>query len=111
MPAATKYSKAVVATGGKQYLVSVGSEIMIEKLPAEVGATVTLGPVVFAAEGSTVATPTNLKGLHVSAEVMEHGRGDKIRVFKFKSKKRYRRTQGHRQGYTKVKVTAIGQTA
>lgn len=106
MATATSYSTAVITTGGKQYLVSVGAEISVEKLDATVGETVSLQPV-FAGSGEKIAAAKDVAGVKVHAEVLEHGRGEKIRVFKFKSKKRYRRTQGHRQSFTRLKITAI----
>lgn len=100
------YSKAVVASGGKQHFVTVGSEIKVEKLENAVGEQVKLTPLMAYDDQNTLAKE-DLSKLQVSAEVLEQGKGEKIRVFKFKSKKRYRRTQGHRQQFTKLKITAI----
>ena len=98
-------SKAVIVTGGKQYLVSIGSEVSIEKLDLEVGAKVLFDTVAMAADAENIlADPSKTS---VEATVVEQGKGKKIRVFTFKSKKRQRRTLGHRQLFTKVKVTAI----
>lgn len=98
-------SKAIIATGGKQYLVSVGSEIAVEKLQAEVGSTITFDQVVMAADEKNNLSDASKAS--VEAEVVEQGKGKKIRVSTFKSKKRQRRTLGHRQLFTKVKVTGI----
>lgn len=105
--ATTKSSlaKAVISTGGKQYLVSVGSELKVEKIDAEIGAKVTFDQLVMAAdEANNLADHSKAS---VEATVIEQGKGKKIRVFTFKSKKRQRRTLGHRQLFTKVKVTGI----
>lgn len=104
-PQSSQYTKAVVATGGKQYLVSLGSKFIVEKLVAEPGEQITLSDIrMIGKEGSISLSPTSAS---VTAEVLAQGKGDKIRVFKYKSKKRYRRTQGHRQSLTTLKVVAI----
>jgi large subunit ribosomal protein L21 len=102
---------AVIETGGKQYRVAAGDIIDVEKLPAETGAQVQLERVLMLAgdEGITIGTPV-VTGASVTATVAEHFRGPKIRVFKMKAKKRYRRTMGHRQSLTRIKIDAI-QTA
>jgi large subunit ribosomal protein L21 len=98
-------SKAIIVTGGKQYIVSIGKEIAVEKLEVEVGSTITFDKVVMAADDqNNLADATKAS---VEAEVLEQGKGKKIRVSTFKSKKRQRRTLGHRQLFTKVKVTGI----
>jgi large subunit ribosomal protein L21 len=98
-------SKAIIATGGKQYLVSIGSEIAVEKLESPVGSTITFDTVVMAADDKN--NLADAAKASVEAEVVEQGKGKKIRVSTFKSKKRQRRTLGHRQLFTKVKVTSI----
>ncbi len=99
---------AIIVTGGKQYKVEVGSEIMVEKLDAEVGANVNFD-VLMMADGETVKIGTPVvKGICANAEVLEHGKGKKVIVFKYKPKKDYRKKQGHRQPYTKVKILSIG---
>ena len=106
--ATTTLTSAVVATGGKQYIVSEGSVFKAELLTEESGNTVTFDTVTFAIDSKNQPLASkDLSKVRVSAEVLEHGKGKKIRVFKFKSKKRYRRTQGHRQQFTKLKVTGI----
>jgi len=99
---------AVVETGGKQYRVGLGETIKVETLSAEVGGTVELDRVLMIVDGEEVRVGQPLlDAATVSATVVEHGRGDKIRVFKMKRRKGYRRTQGHRQNYTALEVTAI----
>ena len=99
---------AVIETGGKQYRVSPGQTVEVELLPAEPGATVTLDRVLLVSseDGATVGQPT-VPGGAVVATVIGEGRGKKVIVFKYKSKKRYRRTTGHRQDYTYITVTDI----
>jgi large subunit ribosomal protein L21 len=99
---------AIVETGGKQFKVAEGDTIVVEKLTAEVGATVTLDKVYFVSgdKGVMVGSPT-ISGAKVQAKVLEHGRDKKIIVFKYKSKKNYHKKQGHRQPYTKLQVESI----
>jgi large subunit ribosomal protein L21 len=101
---------AVVKTGGKQYRVAPGEKIRIETVEAEVGATIVLDQVLMVADGEAVkvGTPT-LAGAKVSATVVSHGRGPKIRIFKMRRRKHYQKTQGHRQNYTEIRVDAINQ--
>ena len=99
---------AVIVTGGKQYRVEEGETLRIEKLVAEDGANVDFDRVLMVADGSDVKVGTpELKGAKVSATVTGQGRGEKVRIVKFKRRKNYLRTQGHRQSYTEIKVTAI----
>jgi large subunit ribosomal protein L21 len=99
---------AVIETGGKQYRVSPGQTLEVELLPAEPGATVTLERVLMvAAEGRTLVGQPIVPGANVVATVAREGRGKKIIVFKYKSKKRYRRKTGHRQNYTYLLITDI----
>ncbi len=99
---------AVIETGGHQFRVKQGDVLNVEKLDANVGDTVTLDKVLMVeTEGSVkVGTPV-VAGAKAVLKVLEHGKGEKIIVFKYKSKKNYRRKQGHRQPYTKVVVEAI----
>jgi len=99
---------AVVATGGKQYRVKVGDRISVERLAAEAGTDVTLDQVLLVGgTGETrIGTPV-VEGATVTAHVDEHDRGEKIIVFKFKAKKRYRRRTGHRQSLTRLTITDI----
>ena len=99
---------AIIETGGKQYRVSEGDEIFIEKLDVEAGQAVTFDKVlaVMDDENSVFGAPV-VEGATVSATVLKNGKGKKIRVYKMKPKKGYHRTQGHRQPYTKVSIGAI----
>lgn len=101
---------AVIKTGGKQYRVTPGEKLKIEQVQAEVGATIMLDHVLMVADGEAVqvGTPT-LAGAKVSATVVAHGRGPKIRIFKMRRRKHYQKTQGHRQNYTEIRVDAINQ--
>ncbi len=99
---------AIIVTGGKQYKVEQGDEILVEKLDAEVGDTVNFD-VLMMADGETVTVgKPYVEGVSAKAEVVEHGKGRKVIVFKYKPKKNIRKKQGHRQPYTKVKVLSIG---
>lgn len=99
---------AIIATGGKQYRVSEGDVIYIEKIDAEVDSTVSFDVLLVGNEGDVkVGTPV-VEGAKVEGKVVGQIRGEKIVVFKYKAKKNYRRKQGHRQPYTKVEITKIG---
>lgn len=99
---------AVIETGGKQYRVSPGDTIEIEKIPFEVGASLELSSVLAVSrDAGEMLTGGELSNAKVVATVVAHGRGEKVRVFKFKRKKQYRRTAGHRQDFTRVQVTDI----
>lgn len=98
---------AIIATGGKQYRVSQGDVIYVEKLDAAQDSTVTFDVLLVEQDGNVkIGTPT-VDGAKVEGKVVAHGRGEKIVVFKYKSKKNYRRKQGHRQPFTKVEITSI----
>ncbi len=101
---------AVIKTGGKQYRVAPGEKVKIEQVQADVGATIVLDQVLMVADGEAVkvGTPT-LAGAKVSATVVAHGRGPKVRIFKMRRRKHYMKTQGHRQNYTEIRVDAINQ--
>ncbi len=101
---------AVIKTGGKQYRVAPGEKIKIEQIPADVGAQIVLDQVLMVAEGDAVkvGNPT-VSGAKVSATVIAHGRGQKVRIFKMRRRKHYQKTQGHRQNYTEIRVDAINQ--
>lgn len=99
---------AIIQTGGKQYKVSPGDHIQVEKIEAEPGSTVDLEQVLLVSQGDkiTVGQPT-LPDTRVKAEVVSHGVGDKVVVFKYHSKTRYRRKTGHRQPYTELAIQEI----
>lgn len=100
---------AVVDIDGNQYKVEPKETIEIHKLDAEPGKTLTFNNIVLLASSDKEAKVGQpfVAGASVEAKVIEHFRGEKIRVFKFKAKKRYQRTQGHRQGYTRIEITNI----
>lgn len=99
---------AIIATGGKQYRVSEGDVIYIEKIDAQVDSTVSFDVLLVGNDGDVkIGTPV-VEGVKVEGKVVSQIRGEKIIVFKYKSKKNYRRKQGHRQPYTKVEITKIG---
>ncbi|MEO5766176.1 MAG: 50S ribosomal protein L21 [Casimicrobiaceae bacterium] len=99
---------AVVKTGGKQYRVAAGEKLKIEQIPADVGAQVTLDQVLMVGEGESVrvGTPT-VAGASVVATVVAQGRGDKVKIFKMRRRKHYQKHQGHRQGFTELKIDSI----
>ena len=96
--------KAIFVTGGKQYYVSEGETIFVEKLDTEVGKDVTFDEVLM--DNDVVGNPT-VKGATVVATVEKQGKQKKITVFKYKPKKKYRKKQGHRQPYTKLTIKSI----
>jgi large subunit ribosomal protein L21 len=99
---------AVVETGGKQFRVAPGDSIRVETLPGEPGQAVTLEKVLaLVTDDQQVRAGTEVAGAKVNATIEKHGRGEKIIVFKFKRKKQYRKTIGHRQNYTQLKVESI----
>ena len=93
---------AVIVTGGKQFEVSEGDELEVEKLDAQVGDKVEI-QYILKVDGEGMSTQTGV----VTAEVLEHGKGDKIVVFKYKAKKNERRKNGHRQPFTRIRITSI----
>ena len=99
---------AVIKTGGKQYKVAPGEKLKVEQIPADVGAQVVLDQVLMVGDGESVrlGQPT-LAGATVKATVVAHGRGDKIQIFKMRRRKNYHRNQGHRQGFTELKIDGI----
>ncbi len=99
---------AVFSTGGKQYRASTGDIIKVEKLEAEKGTTVELDNVLMVGEGKDIKVGTPfLKGGKVTARVVEHGRGEKIKIIKLKRRKNYLKKQGHRQYFTTLEITGI----
>ena len=99
---------AIIKTGGKQYKVSEGDTLVIEKLETAEGEEVVFDEVLTYVNDADVKIGKPLvEGASVKAKVVEHGRGEKILVFKYKAKSNYRRRQGHRQSYTKVEIEKI----
>ena len=99
---------AIVETGGKQYRAAQGEILQVERLKGDVGATVTLGKVLLISgdSGTKLGTPAVAKA-SVTGEIVEQGRSRTVTVFKKKRRKNYRRTKGHRQSFTKVRITGI----
>ena len=99
---------AVVKTGGKQYRVSAGEKLKVEQIAADVGAEIVLNDVLMLANGEdiTMGAPI-VSGAAVTARVVSHGRGDKVRIYKMRRRKHYRKTQGHRQNYTEIEIVGI----
>jgi large subunit ribosomal protein L21 len=99
---------AIIRTGGKQYRAESGKTIRIPSLPGEAGSKVTFSDVILGSDGekTLVVVPT-LKGASVAAEIVKHGRDKKIVVFKMKRRKNYAKKQGHRQGFTEVRIGDI----
>ncbi|AQS51334.1 50S ribosomal protein L21 [Paenalcaligenes hominis] len=99
---------AVIKTGGKQYRVAVGQKLKIEQIPADIGQEISLDQVLSVGEGDTlkIGAPF-VDGAKVTATVLAQGRHDKIKIFKMRRRKGYRRTQGHRQNYTEIRIEAV----
>ena len=99
---------AVIKTGGRQYRVMQGETLRVEKIEADVGASITFDEVLLigAGEGITVGAPL-VKGASVAATIKSHGRAEKIRIIKFRRRKHHMKQMGHRQHYTEVEITGI----
>ena len=99
---------AVIKTGGKQYKVEAGATLKVEKLLGEVGSKVVIDKVLMIADGenTTIGAPL-IAGATVNATVVSHGRADKVMIFKFRRRKHYRKTQGHRQSFTEIQIGEI----
>ena len=103
---------AIIESCGKQYKVAGGDVVFFEKLDVEEGKKVTFDNVVLVSDDKKVEVGAPyVKGVKVEGKVVSHGKGEKILVYKYKAKKNYRRTQGHRQPYTKVEITKIKTAA
>ncbi|MBM3689178.1 MAG: 50S ribosomal protein L21 [Actinobacteria bacterium] len=98
---------AIVRSGGRQEKVAVGDVVVLDRVSAEPGDSVRLPVVLVVDDGAVTADPAKLAKVNVTAEVVAHERGPKIRILRYKNKSGYRRRQGHRQDLTRVKVTAI----
>ena len=101
-------SIAIIRTGGKQFTVEPGSTVRVPSLKDEVGASVDLEVLALGEGKETKAGLPLVEGAKVTATVVDHGRAPKIVVFKKKRRKQYKRTKGHRQGYTTLKIDSIG---
>lgn len=99
---------AVIETGGKQYRVSAGDKLRVEKLSGEAGSQVTFDKVLLLGkdEGAVVGAPY-IEGAAVTGKIVEHGKDDKVIVFKYRRKKNYRKFRGHRQQFTSVEIEGI----
>lgn len=100
---------AIIETGGKQHKVEVGRFFKAERLTGEVGSKVELKCLLFVDENGIVKIGKDAANIKVTAEILEHGKEDKILVYKFKAKKNVHTRQGHRQPYTKLKIVSIGK--
>jgi len=99
---------AVIKTGGKQYRVATGQKLKIEQIPADIGQEITLDQVLSVGNGNDIKIGTPLvDGASVKATVLAQGRHKKIKVFKMRRRKGYRRTQGHRQNYTEIRIDDV----
>ena len=99
---------AIVKTGGKQYRVERGQRLLVERLAVNEGADVALEPILYRSD-EAVFDKAGLEAVKVTAKVVAHVRGEKLRVFKFKPKRGYRRRTGHRQELTRIRITGIGK--
>jgi large subunit ribosomal protein L21 len=97
---------AIVKTGGKQYRVERGQRLLVERLPVEEGSSVALQPLMYRSE-EAVFDASGLERVTVTAKVLSHERGEKLRVVKFKPKRGYKRRTGHRQDLTRIEITEI----
>ena len=103
---------AVIKTGGKQYKVAAGEKLKVEQIPADIGAEITIDQVLAVGAGDQLSVGTPLvAGATVSATVLSQGRHDKVRIFKMRRRKHYRKQQGHRQNYTELFISGISSAA
>ena len=99
---------AVIKTGGKQFKVSEGETLKIEKLSSEVGKKISINDVLTFVDGEKVIIGAPIiEGASVNATIVSHGRGDKVKIFKMNRRKHYKKSQGHRQSFTEIKVDKI----
>ena len=99
---------AVIRTGGKQYKVAAGGKLKVETLTAEVGSEIVINDVLMVADGDNIKIGAPVvAGASVKATVLSHGRGEKVMIFKMRRRKHYRKTQGHRQNYTEIRIDGI----
>jgi large subunit ribosomal protein L21 len=102
-------SYAVFKTGGKQYRVAKGDTLSVEKLDGDVGSSVTFGEVLLVGAGDGIKVGGDVKGASVTGEIVDQMKGPKLIAYRYKRRKGYHRTVGHRQRMTKVKVTGINE--
>jgi large subunit ribosomal protein L21 len=103
---------AVIKTGGKQYKVAAGEKLKVEQIPADIGAEITIDQVLAVGAGDQLMVGAPLvAGATVSATVLSQGRHDKVRIFKMRRRKHYRKQQGHRQNFTELFISGITSTA
>jgi large subunit ribosomal protein L21 len=100
-------SHAVIKSGGKQFVVAEGQTVRVPSVDAEAGSSIDIAALATISDTTKVGA-SNVDGAKVSATVIEHGRGPKMIVFKKKRRKHYKRTKGHRQGYTTIRIDSIG---
>lgn len=99
---------AVIKTGGKQYRVAAGEKIKVEQIAADVGQEIVIDQVLAVGNGADIRVGTPLvSGATVTATVVSHGRGEKVRIFKLRRRKHYQKRQGHRQNYTELQIGSI----
>jgi len=99
---------AIIKTGGKQYRVTAGEKLKVEKLRGDVGSELLIDQVLLVGAGADIKVGTPLvAGASVKAKVLAHGLGDKLKIFKMRRRKHYEKNQGHRQGYTEIEITGI----
>lgn len=99
----------IIQTGGKQYKVQENDVLEVEKLDAEVGAKVEFAPLMISDNAKVSVGTPEISGQKVVAEVVEHGKGEKLNIFVYKKKNTHHKAQGHRQPYTKIKIISIGK--
>ena len=107
MPELLDTPYAIVKTGGKQYRVAAGQELLVERLTGDEGAMIELEPLLLAGDGKDAKFGDALGKAKVTATIVGHERGPKIRIFKYKPKRGYKRRTGHRQNLTRIRVTGI----
>lgn len=101
---------AVIQTGGKQYLVKKGDKLQVELLESEKGKNFTIKEVLMISDGKSASTKVGapfVSGASITATILEHGKGEKVRIYKMRRRKRYRRTRGHRQQFTEIEIGEI----
>ena len=99
---------AIIKTGGKQYRVSAGAKLRVEKLVGDIGSELSIDQVLLVGAGEDIKVGTPLvAGASVKAKVLAHGLGEKVKIFKMRRRKHYMKHQGHRQGYTEIEILGI----